>query len=65
MWDFLTHPLTLYLIPYLICNISVSNKMSSDLCDACRLGKAHRLPSHTSTTIHAFYDAHVVRMLLS
>src|ERR1044072_6285488 len=35
------------------CNISISDKMSLDSCTACCLGKAHRLPSHTSHTVYS------------
>src|ERR1044072_4369227 len=35
------------------CNIHISNKMLLDSCSACCLGKAHRLPSHSSTTVYS------------
>ena len=34
------------------CNVSVPIKSNFTVCSACCLGKAHRLPSHTSTTIY-------------
>jgi len=33
------------------CNISSSNKNSTGFCASCCMGKSHRLPSHTSTSI--------------
>ena len=35
------------------CNISVPHKCNFTVCKACCLGKSHRLPSHTSTTVYS------------
>ena len=35
------------------CNISSSNKTFSDFCSSCCMGKSHRLPSHSSTSIYS------------
>ena len=34
------------------CNVSIPNKSNFTVCSACCLGKAHRLPSHPSTSIY-------------
>ena len=36
------------------CKIPFSNKMLVDVCKTCCLGKAHRLPSHPSSTTYNF-----------
>lgn len=36
-----------------LCNIPFSNKIISDFCNACCLGKAHRLQSPASTSIYS------------
>jgi len=35
------------------CNISSSNIIVSDFCSSCCMGKSHRLPSHSSTSIYS------------
>ncbi|MCH82949.1 retrovirus-related Pol polyprotein from transposon TNT 1-94, partial [Trifolium medium] len=34
------------------CNIPFTNKSISDFCSSCCMGKAHKLPSHSSTTVY-------------
>jgi len=35
------------------CNILLSNKMISDFCASCYMGKCHRLSSHSSTSVYS------------
>lgn len=34
------------------CSITIPSKPNNTVCTACFLGKSHRLPSHTSTTVY-------------
>lgn len=48
----LGHPNVTILHAIKHCNTPTSNESNSNFCSSCYLGKSHKLPSHTSTTLN-------------